>query len=213
MPNVDFSQLHDHVVPALPGADTPIVNYHIRRAVREFLKRTCIWREQVAQFNVTPGVAGYALSSSDPAAEVCEVLSVVLDGKQLGVVSDRDRVAYGVTSDRDFPRGWSRLTPRVVTFSEAPLQAYPCNIEVALTVTQNPAVTQMPDFLVQDYVEAMADGAKASAMLMAGKPWTNPQLGEFHGTRFKLAVNALRAQINDGGRVNVHRFTGPRFGA
>jgi hypothetical protein len=208
-----FSDVYDHVAPYLIGADTPIIDFHIRRTAREFLRQTCLWREQVAQFNVVVDQPAYVLNTTDPTAEVCNIMSVVLDGRRLGVMSDRDLTAYGVEATASFPRGWLKRGPRILRFSDPPKDTFPCNVEVALTLALDPGVTELPDFLVHEYNDVFTDGVKGNAMLVPGKPWTSPEAGEMFTRRFHRGILALRAEFNDGGKIHTHQFSGPRFGA
>lgn len=63
-----FSVLYDYVLPYVPAVDTPLVDYHIRRVVREFARRTTLWRRLI-NFTTVAGTAEYLLQPYD--AEIC----------------------------------------------------------------------------------------------------------------------------------------------
>ena len=48
--------------------------------------------------------------------------------------------------------------------------------------------TLIPEALVEDYAEAMADGAAAILQLQPGKPWASPELAQLNTARFNEAV-------------------------
>lgn len=64
MPNRNFNELYDLILPYVPAVETPLVDYHIRRVVREFCRRTTLWRHRVT-ITTEPGVNDYLLSPYD----------------------------------------------------------------------------------------------------------------------------------------------------
>lgn len=48
--------------------------------------------------------------------------------------------------------------------------------------------TLIPEALVEDYAEAMADGAAAILQLQPGKPWASPELAQLNTASFNEAV-------------------------
>lgn len=64
MPNRNFNELYDLILPYVPAVETPLVDYHIRRVVREFCRRTTLWRHRVT-ITTQPGVNDYLLSPYD----------------------------------------------------------------------------------------------------------------------------------------------------
>ncbi|WP_421221823.1 hypothetical protein [Aeromonas enteropelogenes] len=51
-----------------------------------------------------------------------------------------------------------------------------------------PTATLIPAALVEDYAEAIADGAAAMLQCQPGKPWANPELAQLNQLRFNEAV-------------------------
>lgn len=51
-----------------------------------------------------------------------------------------------------------------------------------------PTAKLIPAALVEDYAEAMADGAAAILQLQPGKPWASPELAQLNQMRFNEAV-------------------------
>lgn len=67
-----FSDLYDLILPYVPAAETPFVDYHIRRVTREFCRRTTLWRRRVT-ITTEPGVNDYLLSPYNAADPVVDV--------------------------------------------------------------------------------------------------------------------------------------------
>ncbi|EKN4181150.1 hypothetical protein ABF231_003388 [Yersinia ruckeri] len=58
------------------------------------------------------------------------------------------------------------------------------NVQVDFAVEPQRSVSEIPDVLVDDYADVIANGALADLFLMPGKPWTDPQRSQYFGTRF-----------------------------
>lgn len=59
-----------------------------------------------------------------------------------------------------------------------------------------PTATLIPAALVEDYSEAMADGAAAILQIQPGKPWINPELAQINRAHFNEAAReAYRFRI------------------
>lgn len=58
--------------------------------------------------------------------------------------------------------------------------------------------TEGPGWLYEDYRDALVHGALARLMVLPGNPWTNPQLAEYHGERFKFHVGQAFARQSRG---------------
>ena len=70
-----FTALHDDVLPYLPGAPVPLVDSAIRKATREFLRRTTVLRQEFT-FTTTPGIDTYRLNPAS--GQVSSVLAASL---------------------------------------------------------------------------------------------------------------------------------------
>lgn len=204
-----FDQLYDFVLPYLPGAETGIVDFHIRRTLREFFRRTTVWRET---FEFDTALAGetyadtYQLTPSN--GQVSSVLQVYLDGQQLGPVAEarRDPLA----SPRK-PAGWHALVPHVLTLYPAPDAEYPVKVTAAITLPIGD-VNEFPDSVLQAYAEPIAAGVIGAMLLMPGKPWSQSKAAPEYNRVFGGAVREIRGRLRDGGQPSHSTFIGPRFG-
>lgn len=203
-----FDDLYDYVLPYLPGAEQGIVDFHIRRALREFLKRTAIWR-QVIEFNTTAGVATYSLQPTE--GVVSSVMDVRVDGRYAPPVPEDRRdpyVAPGV------PSGWYNLLPQVITLYPQPLGVVPVRVEAILTLPVDDTVRTFPDHVRDEHAESIAAGAVSGMMLMPGKPWSKAESAAVYGRIFGSAIRDTRGKLRDGGQPNQSTFVGARkFGA
>lgn len=204
---VPFDQLYTLILPYLPGAEIPIVNSQIRKAVREFMKRTTIERESFA-FNTQAGVSDYRLLPS--AGMVSSVMAVYRDplAPPLKVITEETRLPAAAGE----PRGWFTTVPDLLTLYPTPDAEYAVTCNAVITL--QPSDVQLPEDLVTHYGEAIAAGVLSLMMDMPGKPWSQPNAAKGYGRVFSGQIKTLRASLRDGGQPNQSTFRGvARFGA
>lgn len=208
MANLDsFNPL---VVPYLPGAEIGVLRLHARRVLREFLRRTTVWREQIS----FPTVGTSAMYRFAPTSgEVASILRVYRAGQQrpLPVATEIARSANVAEGE---PRAWHAALPQVVSLYPAPDGVYAMVAEVALSI---PIQQLAPDDDAFDedvfahHGEDIASGIIGYMMAMPGKPWTQVKMATTYLQRYENAMRALRARVRDGGQTNVSTLHGPRI--
>lgn len=208
MANLPFLDLYDHVIPYLPGAETSVVDLQIRRTLKDFFRRTTLWREDVP-VTILPDQTLYALVPSTPIARVAHVMRVghgphAID---LAPVPEHYRMAPGYVDTR--AGWWVQNLPYIHLRTTEPTAVVSC----ALTLTVEPGVLEFPEWVLNNHVEIVSAGILAHMMSMPGKPWTQLDLAGVHWKRYSSGVLAERAQLRDGSRPNASTMTGPRFGA
>lgn len=219
----NFSVLYDWVLPELPGCDLPIVNFHIRKVVRQFLKRTTLWREDVAivlvpgqsLYPVTPIVPGVTPSDSDTDVGVpLGILTCTVNNQVINPITEQTRPADGILVQPCQPNAFFQFTPDYVTFYPVPDNAatYTALLHIYKTIPLTAADQSMPDAIYSHYVEAIANGVKSSLMGMPKKPWSNIEMALTYNKMFADSTLALRDRFRSGGVRNATRITFPRFG-
>ena len=81
----------------------------------------------------------------------------------------------------------------VITLRDKATGAYSMTVNVALKPL--PTVTALPDFLFNDYYQAIAAGAKAKLMIMPGKEGTNPEYANLHSEVFQTGVRGAMRKV------------------
>lgn len=207
MANVPFSALYDHVLPYLPGAELPIVNSQIRKALREFLKRTTILRESFV-FDTQADAATYLLTPSF--GQVSSILRVGYADQKYPLPPSVEEGR--APADPAKPTGWFTMLPHLLTFYPQPDGVYSVVCDVAITLSQTD--TSFPEELAMQYSEEIASGVLAIMYSMPGKPWTQGQAAKEAGRIFSGAIKTIRGSLRDGGQPNQSTFCGiARFGA
>jgi len=204
-----FKDLYDHVLPSVRGVDSPLVDYHIRRVLRDFLKKTTVWRETLPLL-LTAGKTDYRLT---PAAsgQVGGVLRVYNRATGLPLHNrDEGCVVNGVV-DAGAPDQWWQVYPSLISFNRPPSESQQLDVEAYKVVTLDPADDYFPDDVYENFVEIISNGVMSALQMMPAKPWTDTTMATVNNALYKKATYALRAKIRGGGAGNHSRVQAPRF--
>jgi hypothetical protein len=201
MADVPFSALYDQVLPYLPGAELGIVDSNIRKAVREWMKRTTTFRE-IFVVDTVAGISDYRLLPASANRQVSAIIAVYPDGEQrpIDVVPEdrRHPIAAG------YPNKWFTQITDVLSFYPQPDNVYRYTVN-AVTILKQDAVA-MPEELIAFHGEPLAAGVLATMMGMPGKPWTQQQAGAQYGRIYSGAIRTERGKLRDGGQPNQSTF-------
>ena len=212
MANVPFSTLYDQVIPYLPGAETGLVDAQIRKALREFMRRTTITRETF-NFNTVVGADTYQLIPSfGEVSSIIEVRTGPVGGEvshmPLPVIPEEKRCQR----DPGPPIAWHTTALDYLTIYPMPDDLYPFSVIAVVTLAQNS--TDYPDYIQRHHAEAVASGVLSLMYSMPGKPWSQPQAAAAAGRMFNGEIRTLRGSLRDGGQPNQSTFRGAyKFGA
>lgn len=195
-----FSALYDSVLPFLPGAQTPLVDATIRKAAREFLRRTTVAREHVV-FTTGPE----EMYQLQPTAGVpASVLTVTVDGAHSPLPVVPEHVAR---AGSPAVRGWSSPMPHLIKLFGIDAGAL-VDVELALTLSHD--ATAFPDGVFENYAEALALGTLSIMYSMPGKPWTSTESAKASARGFGNEIRTVRSKLRDGGQPNASTFS-PSF--
>lgn len=203
MANVPFSQMHNLVLPFLPGADLPIVDNTIRKVVREWMKRTTCIRESFV-FDTVAGVSDYQLTPTF--GQVASIMAVWGDPSADPLKVITEDLRRNVAAAR--PYGWWEMIPGVVKMYPTPDGVYSITVNAVIQLTQ--LETAMPEELIANYGEELSAGVMAMMMSMPGKPWTQSKAAMDLARSFNGAIRTVRGKIRDGGQPNHSTFTAAR---
>jgi hypothetical protein len=204
MADVAFSTIYDQVIPYLPGAEPSIIDTQIRKAVREWMKRTTMYRETFIVTTVA-GVSDYKLVPGSTDRMVSSIMAVYPAGSSLPMDPIQEDRRHLIAAGQ--PRGWFSPLSDVISFYPQPDAAYDFTVNAVLTLPQN--VSVMPEELAGQHAEALAAGVLSLMMDMPGKPWTQSQVARGYGRVYSGAIKTERGKLRDGGQPN-HSTLQPR---
>lgn len=208
-----LESFRDLTVPYVPAAEFAVIDLHARRVLREFFRRTTVWRTTVA-FPTIDGTADYRITM--PAGQdVATILAATRDPgngdepKPLGIATEAVRAR---PRGKDTPKSYYFSVPQVLQLWPTPDAVYDMTATLAVTLPiQYTGEDEFPDDIFDTYGEDIAAGIIGYMMAMPGKPWTQLQAAEGYARRFENCVLTLRAKLRDGGSPNVSTARGPKI--
>lgn len=194
MTTVSLDALLPYVSPSVPACPLETQRTAIRDAATEFLAATHIWREPLPLDFTQPGLAEYSLDPTpipdttrppdDPAfvpVRVESVLWVMLAGHHL-TGTDR-RVSARMRHDLEgVPQFYWLVHDRMLRLYPTPEGVYEFYGELAIKPTRDSPV--LPEWVVDDWADAITDGVLWRLMRTPQTAWTNMELAVFHRRRF-----------------------------
>lgn len=198
-----WKQFHEYVLPNVQGCPVGIVDSCIRSACIEFCEKSLLWQQISEPTDIIAGEARYGFSppagskvvlvmhaSVFPTDSCCSELSQVTADEL-----NKHRPDWP-TYESDKPFAFFMDTDssiRVIGIPKETLLAY-----FTLTVALKPSrsATECPDFLLEDWAEAIAHGALVRLHAMVGKPWSEKTLISYHQQKFRAAISAARSKTS-----------------
>lgn len=173
-----WDEFFDYVRPALPGAEEPILEIHIRNAAIEFFKRTGAMRQLGVVLPVTAGVSTYIPSPAArlPLTEITRVNNVVMpNGSKTSMFL---------------------LNGQALVFSPAPAVSGMATLDITL----RPSIDSVgiDDAFFSEYVTSIANGAISTLAAIPDKPYTNPDTAARAAAQFALDIQARTILVNKG---------------
>lgn len=206
--NVPFSVMYDQLIPYLPGAEKPLIDSQLRKALREFMRRTTLCRETFQWYTQAPALPTYKLLPAY--GEVSSTIGVWIDEdlKPLPVATEERRVP----ADPAKPRGWFSTVLDYINLYPEPDGEYLITASSVVTLRQD--AVSFPEVIYDHHAEAVAAGVLALMYGMPGKPWTQQAAAQAAGRMFAGEIRTLRGSLRDGGQPNQSTFVAARkFGA
>lgn len=170
------------VMPFLPGVPEFEVEYRLKQTLREFCRRTKVWRQRnTVMLTTVLGQQEYP-ASLPGGTELADIVSAWMAGVELGVMFPGD--------EENIPPGETAETPDigVINFDTVILSALPqaAGVDVIGTVVLSPneESTTCPSFLFYRWRDTIREGCLARVMKQVGKPWSNPNQAVMHEAQF-----------------------------
>lgn len=161
----------------------------IMDAAVEFCRKSIIWRVQSVD-DIVAGTDTYTPSVPTGAA-ISAIEIVTVGGIRMPMwtspwphsATSGGAAFYGVNQDKQV-----RIYP-------VPPENITDGLVVSIVAIPDKTGTVIPDFLVDDYKDALVSGALASVMAIIGQPWANAQVAMYHQKMFSRAVGAARIAV------------------
>lgn len=182
---VDLEAFFPLIRPHAVAAPPPLIEQHVVRAAISYCEATQCWR--IVGPLPFDAVGEGAVTLAAPAgASVHEVEGVWFNGRRLDVVPF-DEMPMGEATDGD-PHTFTQAERGKIVCWPAPSSA--ASVVVSRILKPSRAAQELPDFLLEDFGDAIADGALADLLAMHETPWMNLTLAAAHASRFQAAKDA-----------------------
>lgn len=197
MASLDMNRLMDNARIKLPGALDGVLQMEMVNVLNEFLNGSNLWTEDIP-FGVTPTTETYL---ENPSAWTYTIIP------SRGSIN---RLMALVTSDGlAVPAGME--VPGDIVLGRQPNEADTYTALVSLVLGDQMTKEGYPDFpqwILSKYYPDILDGLLGAMMGQLAKPYSNPQLAQFHLRRFRSAISAAKVEAQ---HKNVYRGQSWRF--
>lgn len=169
----------------------------IPRAAIDLLRTSRLWRETVEDHPVYPGGEAIAVNDliASDAAVALDVAGVFLsdnEDRRLHRYSynplNRDLVRLRGQTCTEFTGYVVNAAKTVTMVPDLEEDADPVNVDLELILIPTQSATTLPEFLLTDYVEIIAAGAKARLMIIKDAPWFDMKLADYFRRMFWAGV-------------------------
>ena len=195
-----FEAFLPEVMPNVAGCPEMVAINAVRQACREFCTRTTIWRSTLAAIDSVLGQPTYSIVLAS-GSEVVLPLHVEYNDIHLSPTTE-EKLEDAYPTWRDASNGTPTMylieTKGTIRLHVPPDSAITGGISVRVALRPTMTADTVEDIVYTDWSERIADGALARLTKMAGKDWSNPQLGIYHETQFWNGILMARATVEHG---------------
>lgn len=209
--------LYDVIVPEVMMATTAgcpdiLVVRELRNTAIEFFSKSLCWRMPLDPIVVVPSIASYSLISPVGDTRVARIYNVAMSVQPAGAVAP-----YSVNLLPKLPQeldlispNWRVAQPAVGFVPNMQTHYYTQDsldsivlagvpqvtgtLSVLASVVPTRASTGIDNIVLEQYFEALVNGAKARLLAMPDKAWSNAALVSYHQDLFERAIANASAQ-------------------
>lgn len=193
-----FEDLLPEARVALREAPDISIESALRRSAQRFCELSSIWREELDPFAWREGVALYDLEPPT-GGRVERVLSIRVAGAETRMQQSRFEDIHRMSTASGRPETFALTADGLgIHFWRAPNSDH-AGKAVALYVALVPTRTarELPEFLVDEWHDAVVAGAHAEMFANVGMPWFSPPMAADARGRFDAGVaKARRKQLS-----------------
>jgi len=196
MTYVNYEAFYEYVLPEVHGCPKGIAKTAIRDAVIEFCDKSFIWTAPSEKTDILAGFSRYGFDARDDDAIAASLTFASISDTPIEIVAQKDLAAVA--------QDWRNLsstqstkcfmdTPYTVRLVGTPTEDIEDGLYVEVALKPKRTSTQCPEFLLENWVEAIAHGALARLKAMVGRVWADAQLVSFHRSEFRSGVSRAKS--------------------
>lgn len=190
------------VMPHALTAPHPLVVRHLRNAARTFFRRTQAWVEWLQPEATTAGagvVYGFALPAQ---TEVVRLRRATRNGRPLSVENFRERCSDPAQHPGEGPNGI--VSADMIEFTLPASSSEGDAIQAQVSLMPSRTAERLPDHLANRFLDAIADGAKSTLLLVPGD-FNDPAMAGVWAAQFDFAIGEAQGDAYMGQTTTVPR--------
>lgn len=192
----------EHVASDVPGIGPEFLLDATRDAIIEFCERTLVYRYDVPAISVVALTSAYTVTV--PAGTVMwDVITAKHNGLALESKSKRDLDVlvkdWTLSTTTGVPE-YFYLTPdrTQIRLVKTPSESLASGLVLEIVLKPSRASTSCPDWFLEHHKNTIKEGVHWKLFAMQKKPWTNPQLAQYHMQQFLSACSVDGAIAENG---------------
>jgi hypothetical protein len=210
---INFSTLSGELLPYVPGVPDPVLEFQIRKTVRDLCSRALVWRVNVTDVPVVAETSTYTLVPPTD-TEVVSVLQArlyrtaadLLEKMMIGGAEEL-YAKYPTWPDvnrKSYPQLVSSLDPHTINVAPVPDDADTYLIKIQVAVRPTLTADGCEEFILQDFRREIFHGVLHELMMMPNRAWTDEKKAIYHGQQWAFFLAQARARATKGfGRGEV----------
>jgi hypothetical protein len=197
MATILWSDIHQLILPDVPGCPLPSVDSALAISASDFCARTHVWREPLDFQFAIKNIPDYDVDGS---AVIESVLWAVLDGQTLTHIDPRYINKDNLTNAAK-PTSFWVVNDTAIRLYPIPDAKYKLDIEVALKPARN--ADGIEDWIYESYIDPIVSGAIWRLARVPGKDWSNPEIAMYHYKLYEQGITAARIRDHRNTRLQV----------
>lgn len=201
---VDLSAWRPYVMPQLPGVTELEFRFALRRAAREFCRRAWVWHGAPESFDLVAGQALYSPTlpvdgAGAAAGEIARVLELEAKGVDFMEPCSFEQAQYlDTTQAGEPPLFYAVVDNRQVRVVPQPTASTPDGLTVWCAFKPNQTTEVLPQILLDDYAEGVAQGARWYLQAAEGRPYSDAKAAERHRAAFYGFIGQASVEVARG---------------
>lgn len=204
----NLSSFMPYVLPYVEACPDIVAEIAVVRASIEFCEKTKYWRHDLDDVTPVKNIKEYDLIIPDDSMISSIDEPIEHDGHEI-LLKTKHWISQNVAN-------WKTVSSSRADYLYVPstgkirLVPYPDvtavrKLSISVILKPIPTAATVPDFLFNDYFEAIADGAKAILYKIPNKPWTDLGLYEDSRAAFDKAMEDAESKSRAGFRTEDRR--------
>jgi hypothetical protein len=190
----------------VPGANKLEVEKAIITTIREFCTKSLLWKKKLDAIDIVATVSEYIIAAPVDSAIVdidrVEVSDLFVNPTSMDLLDRTPEPWRDQQSNQ--PSEFMVDAEKVLTFREVPIDNLTGGIIVWATLKPTPTAATIPDFIYNDWYEAILNGAVTFLLRIPNKSWSNIDGAEyFNGIYRSLLGDAKAKKVTGKARVSL----------